>query len=56
MLNGHLQQLQWIDTNASALQAKVNAAQKASNNMGSKYGNPDSDAADGFYRSYMGRR
>lgn len=56
VLNGHLQQLQWIDTNASALQAKVNAAQKASNNMGSKYGNPDSDAADGFYRSYMGRR
>lgn len=56
VLNGHLQQLQWVDTNAAALQAKVNAAQKASNSMGSKYGNPDSDAAESFYRSYMGRR
>ncbi|KUI67889.1 Nucleoporin nsp1 [Cytospora mali] len=56
VLNGHLQQLQWVDTNAAALQAKVNAAQKDSNSMGSKFGNPDSDAADSFYRSYMGRR
>nr|7TBI_M1 Chain M1, Nsp1 [Saccharomyces cerevisiae]7TBI_M2 Chain M2, Nsp1 [Saccharomyces cerevisiae]7TBI_M3 Chain M3, Nsp1 [Saccharomyces cerevisiae]7TBI_M4 Chain M4, Nsp1 [Saccharomyces cerevisiae]7TBJ_M1 Chain M1, NUP62 [Homo sapiens]7TBJ_M2 Chain M2, NUP62 [Homo sapiens]7TBJ_M3 Chain M3, NUP62 [Homo sapiens]7TBJ_M4 Chain M4, NUP62 [Homo sapiens]7TBK_M1 Chain M1, NUP62 [Homo sapiens]7TBK_M2 Chain M2, NUP62 [Homo sapiens]7TBK_M3 Chain M3, NUP62 [Homo sapiens]7TBK_M4 Chain M4, NUP62 [Homo sapie len=28
VLNGHLAQLQWIDTNAAALQAKVAAAQK----------------------------
>lgn len=56
VLNGHLSQLQWIDTNAAALQAKVTAAQKASSNMGSKYGGPESDAADSFYRSFMGRR
>jgi nuclear pore complex protein Nup62 len=57
VLNGHLSQLQWIDTNASALQAKVAAAQKASANMASsQYGNPESDAAESFYRSYIGRR
>jgi nuclear pore complex protein Nup62 len=56
VLNGHLSQLQWIDTNAAALQAKVTAAQKASGNMNSQYGGPESDAADSFYRSYMGRR
>jgi nuclear pore complex protein Nup62 len=32
VLNGHLTQLQWIDANASALQAKVAAAQKSSSN------------------------
>jgi nuclear pore complex protein Nup62 len=56
VLNGHLSQLQWIDTNAAALQAKVAAAQKASGNMSSHYGAPESDAAESFYRSYMGRR
>lgn len=56
VLNGHLSQLQWIDTNASALQAKVAAAQKASGNMSSHYGAPENDAAESFYRSYMGRR
>ena len=56
VLNGHLSQLQWIDTNAAALQAKVTAAQKASGNMASQYGAPESDAAESFYRSYMGRR
>jgi nuclear pore complex protein Nup62 len=57
VLNGHLSQLQWIDTNASALQAKVAAAQKASASMASsQYGNPESDAAESFYRSYIGRR
>ncbi|OIW34958.1 hypothetical protein CONLIGDRAFT_607945 [Coniochaeta ligniaria NRRL 30616] len=56
VLNGHLSQLQWIDSNAAALQAKVQAAQKASGNMSSHYGAPESDAAESFYRSYMGRR
>lgn len=56
VLNGHLTQLQWIDANASTLQAKVTAAQKSSNNLGSHYGGSDNDAAESFYRSYMGRR
>lgn len=56
VLNGHLSQLQWIDTNAAALQAKVTAAQKASSNMGGQYAGPESEAAESFYRSYMGRR
>lgn len=56
VLNGHLSQLQWIDENSSALQAKVAAAQKASNNLGSQYGVNENDAAESFYRSYMGRR
>lgn len=56
VLNGHLSQLQWIDTNAAALTAKVNAAQKTSAAVGNQYGGPDHDAADSFYRSYMGRR
>ena len=55
VLNGHLTQLQWIDTNASALQAKVVAAQKAGASIGNQHA-PESDAADSFYRSYMGRR
>jgi nuclear pore complex protein Nup62 len=54
VLNGHLTQLQWIDTNASALQAKVNAAQKASGNMGASTGFGESDAAESFYRSFRG--
>ena len=56
VLNGHLSQLQWIDTNAATLQAKVAAAQKASNNIGNQQGGPESEAAESFYRSYMGRR
>uniref|UniRef100_A0A8H7TPE9 Nucleoporin NSP1 n=1 Tax=Bionectria ochroleuca TaxID=29856 RepID=A0A8H7TPE9_BIOOC len=55
VLNGHLTQLQWIDANASQLQTKVAAAQKASHNLGSHYGVADNDAAESFYRSYMGR-
>ena len=54
VLNGHLVQLQWIDTNATALQAKVSAAQKASGNMGTSTGFSETDAAEGFYRSYRG--
>ncbi|KYK58246.1 hypothetical protein DCS_05259 [Drechmeria coniospora] len=56
VLNGHLTQLQWIDSNASALQAKVSAAQKSGSTLGSGYAAGDSDAAESFYRSYMGRR
>lgn len=56
VLNSHLTQLQWIDANSSALQAKVTAAQKSSSNLGSHYGSGESDVAESFYRSYMGRR
>ncbi|MCJ1469567.1 FG-nucleoporin nsp1 [Pseudocyphellaria aurata] len=58
VLNSHLAQLQQIDQGAAALQAKVAAAQIASQSIGSSNGlvGPSSDAADGFYRSYMGRR
>lgn len=57
VLNSHLTQLQQIDQGAAALQLKVAAAQKAGQNMGASNGfnGPISDAADGFYRSYMGR-
>ncbi|KAF3768946.1 hypothetical protein M406DRAFT_355091 [Cryphonectria parasitica EP155] len=56
VLNGHLHQLKWIDDNAAALEAKVKAAQKATNNMGTNYGNQANDAVAGFGRSYLGRR
>jgi nuclear pore complex protein Nup62 len=57
VLNGHLSQLQWIDQNAAALQAKIAAAQKASQSIGSNgYGATENDPADEFYRSYMGKR
>lgn len=55
VLNGHLHQLKWIDDNAAALQAKVNAAQKATNSMSSN-GSQGNVAVEGFGRSYMGRR
>lgn len=55
VLNGHLHQLKWIDDNAAALQAKVNAAQKATNSLGSN-GNQGNVAVEGFGRSYHGRR
>lgn len=58
VLNTHLTQLQEIDQGAAALQAKVAAAQKAGQSMGlsNSLRGPSSDATDGFYRSYMGRR
>jgi nuclear pore complex protein Nup62 len=56
VLNGHLAQLQWIDENASALQAKVAAVQKANTSLGSQYGTPETDTSESFYRSYTGRR
>lgn len=54
VLNGHLTQLQWIDTNAAALQAKVTAAQQVSGNMGANASDPTTTAAESFYRSYRG--
>ncbi len=57
VLNSHLAQLQQIDQGAAALQAKVTAAQKAGHSIGPSNGlSGTSDAVDGFYRSYMGRR
>lgn len=57
VLNGHLSQLQWIDQNAQTLQAKVQAAQKESSQMGSVHGgNERGDATDEMFRSYLGRR
>jgi len=56
VLNGHLTQLQWIDTNTAALQAKITAAQKANGTLGSQQGVSENDAAESFYRSYMGRK
>lgn len=55
VLNIHLHQLRWIDDNAAILQAKVHAAQKATNSMGSN-GNQGNSAVDAFGRSFMGRR
>lgn len=58
VLNNHLSQLQLIDQGAAALHAKVAAAQKASQSIrpSNGFNSPSSNAADGFYRSYMGRR
>ncbi|KAI9732070.1 MAG: FG-nucleoporin nsp1 [Claussenomyces sp. TS43310] len=57
VLNGHLSQLQWIDQNAASLQAKVTAAQKTGQSLGSNgRGNVENDPADDFYRSFIGRR
>ncbi|CAF9929594.1 FG-nucleoporin nsp1 [Imshaugia aleurites] len=55
VLNSHLTQLQQIDQGAAALQLKVQEAQRTGQTLTSLSG-PTSDAADGFYRSYMGRR
>lgn len=60
ILNSHLTQLQAIDQGTMALQAKINAAQKASHGLGFPGINGSNGtgrgAADDFYRSYMGRR
>ncbi|RCI15142.1 hypothetical protein L249_6965 [Ophiocordyceps polyrhachis-furcata BCC 54312] len=56
LLNGHLTQLQWIDAHSAALQAKVAAAQKSSGALNNHYAGIENDAAESFYRSYMGRR
>ena len=52
MLNNHLTQLQWIDENAMALQAKVAEAQKVGQGIGSNgYGGAENNLAESFYRS-----
>ncbi|KAL9103749.1 MAG: hypothetical protein Q9163_001253 [Psora crenata] len=66
VLNSHLTQLQQIDQGAAALTLKVQEAQKAARTFGpARVGNgggggglggPSSEAADGFWRSYMGKR
>ena len=58
MLNGHLFQLQQIDQGTAALQAKIKAAQQANRKMKPLFGANgfENDAADDFYKSYMGRR
>ncbi|KAL8922700.1 MAG: hypothetical protein Q9208_005013 [Pyrenodesmia sp. 3 TL-2023] len=58
VLNSHLSQLQQIDQGAATLQLKVAAAQKASRTFtpSNSVNGPSSDAADSFYRSFMGRR
>ncbi|KAL8917992.1 MAG: hypothetical protein Q9172_005600 [Xanthocarpia lactea] len=58
VLNSHLTQLQQIDEGANALKLKVAAAEKASRNLAPTNGfnGPSSDAADSFYRSFMGKR
>ena len=56
VLNDHLTQLQWIDQNATLLQAKVAEAQKLGQSVGSNgYGGLENDAAESFYRSYARR-
>ncbi|KAL8903270.1 MAG: hypothetical protein Q9207_004039 [Kuettlingeria erythrocarpa] len=58
VLNGHLSQLQQIDQGAAILQSKVAAVQKTSRNLAptNSVNGSSSDAADSFYRSFMGRR
>ena len=58
VLNSHLNQLQQIDQGAAALQAKIAAAQKSGRSvrLTNGFNGSTSDAADDFYRSFMGRR
>lgn len=56
ILNGHLMQLQVIDQGTTKLQAKVDAAQSASRGISNSRTFLNSNSADEFYRSYMGRR
>lgn len=55
VLNGHLTQLQLIDSGASTLQQKVAAAQKEARSIG-RNGGLGNDEVDSFARSYLGRR
>ncbi|KAK2744604.1 FG-nucleoporin nsp1 [Myotisia sp. PD_48] len=61
ILNSHLSQLQLIDQNTANLRAKIVASQKAGNSMGgyrngTTGGIGGGNAADDFYRAYMGKR
>lgn len=55
-LNGHLSQLQWIDTTSTALQKRIAAqkqqAQISSGNLMGGGGLGGGDTADEFYRSW----
>lgn len=58
VLNSHLGQLQAIDSGATALQAKIAAAQKEGQRLGGANGWQElgSDPAEDFYRSFRGSR
>ena len=59
MPNSHLQQLQDIDAGARELQEKVEAAKRERAGLGASangWHGVGSDAAEDFYRSYLGRR
>jgi nuclear pore complex protein Nup62 len=50
-------QLQWIDQNASALQAKVVEAQRVGQSIGSNgYAGLENENIESFYRSTYGSR
>lgn len=57
ILNSHLSSLQWIDQHASALQAKIAAAQQSGQALATHGSSTlGDDAADDFYRSFTARR
>lgn len=57
VLNSHLASLQWIDQNASALEAKVAAAVKTSQALRTNGADEaNRGAVEDFHRSYLGRR
>ena len=55
VLNGHLQQLQTIDSGAAELGKKVEAAQKDARSLERGQGIRDQGWVEGFGRSYLGR-
>ncbi|RKF64136.1 putative nuclear pore glycoprotein p62, partial [Erysiphe neolycopersici] len=57
VLNNHLTTLQWIDENAEALKSKIEDSQKFGKSMSSNgFKGLESESADYFYRSLMGRK
>ncbi|POS84967.1 hypothetical protein EPUL_002443, partial [Erysiphe pulchra] len=57
VLNNHLTTLQWIDENAEALKSKIEESQKFGKSMASNgFKGLESESADYFYRSLMGRK
>ena len=55
VLNGHLQQLQTIDSGAADLSRKVEQAQREARVLGQGQGVRDGGWIEGFGRSYLGR-
>ena len=55
VLNGHLSQLQSIDSGAATLQAKVEQAQTEARSLGQRQGVNGAAWVEGFGRSYLGR-